>query len=446
MRRKLMDDLIRWKSDPERLPLLLEGARQVGKTFLLKEFGRENYQNTAYVNFQIPAEGIPEIFEGTIEPDRIISLLELALNMEIKPGKTLIVFDEIQEAPRALESLKYFAENAPEYHIAGSGSLLGIFLHKGTSYPVGKVNHLRLEPMDFGEFLLAKGEEKLVAAYRKPDFDLPFRERLLDAFREYCFTGGMPKVVGDWVEKGNYDNVNRIQSEILADYRGDFSKHTDEGTAIRIRQVFDQLPAQFAKNTGKFLYGAVKSSARAREYELALEWLQDAGIVRRVQRVERGDRIPLKSTVDSACFKLYFLDVGLFRQLADIPSDVMIKKSAIFDVFNGLIAEQYVLQQLASHRMYYWSSGATSEVDFVTQVGGRILPIEVKSGENVKAKSLRVFREKYRSELALRFSLKDMEYRDGLLNIPLYYSFLFEEILALSADENKLARFSRARD
>ncbi|MDR1197121.1 MAG: AAA family ATPase [Candidatus Nomurabacteria bacterium] len=430
MKRKLMDELKKWKVSKDRKPLLMKGARQVGKTYLLQEFGRNEYDSVAYINFQKPPAEIVEIFNGTIRPERIISNLEIALNMEIVPGKTLIIFDEVQDVPRALESLKYFAEDAPEYHIVSSGSLLGIFLHKDTSFPVGMVNHLRLEPMDFEEFLIAKGEERLVKAlHKESSTSLPFREKLVDAFREYCFVGGMPRLVSDWVENGNYNNVGQLQDEILNDYRGDFSKHTDDMMAMRIRQVFDSLPAQFAKKNDKFVYGVAKAGARAREYELAIEWLVDAGIVRRVVKVERGDKIPLKAYQDRSTFKLYFVDIGLFCRLSEIPSDVIIKKEAIFNEFNGLIAEQFVLQQLADHTLYYWTSQSESEVDFVMQFENQVIPVEVKSGTNVKAKSLKVYREKYQPTLAIRFSLLDLVFNDGLLNIPLYYSFLFDSLL-----------------
>jgi predicted AAA+ superfamily ATPase len=429
MKRKLMKNLLQWRENSNRLPLLLEGARQVGKTYLLQEFGEKYYRNVAYINFLRPSPEIKQIFDGELDPKRIITQLEILLQMEISPAETLIIFDEVQETPRALESLKFFAEDAPEYHIASSGSLLGIFLHKGTSFPVGKVQRLKLQPMDFEEFLLAKGQSRLVRELKTLTFELSFSDKLLDAFREYCFTGGMPRVVSDWVQTGNYYNVGAIQSDILDDYRGDFSKHTDEATAIRIRQIFDRLPDQFAKKSDKFVYGVVKDGARAREYEMAIEWLVDAGIVRRVYEVKRGDKLPLKAYVQPSAFKLYFVDVGLFRQLADIPSDVVMKKTAIFDDFNGLMAEQFVLQQLADYTLYYWTSKSESEVDFVGQFGSRIVPIEVKSGENVKAKSLRAYRDKYQPELSVRFSLKTLEYNDGLLNIPLYYAFLFTDLL-----------------
>ncbi len=337
--------------------------------------------------------------------------------------------------PRALESLKYFYEEAPEYHVAVAGSLLGIFLHQETSFPVGKVDMLRLEPMSFGEFLKAKGEEQIVEHLLEQPADTIFRTTLGDLFREYMFVGGMPEVVRSWVEEQDVARVDEIQERILLSYQSDLSKHPkDDRMAVRIRQVFDSLPSQFAKNNDKFVYGVVKEGARAREYEMAIEWLIDAGLVRRVFRVEAGDRLPLKAYVDRSAFKLYFLDVGLFRKLAGIPSSVVIQKDAIFDQFNGLMAEQFVLQELQTQgrqEMLYWANDATAKVDFVTQVGERIVPIEVKSGENVKAKSLMVYREKYEPELAVRFSMKDLKMDMGLLNIPLFESFLWRKLMGM---------------
>jgi predicted AAA+ superfamily ATPase len=429
MKRKMMKQLAEWRDSDRRKPLLLEGARQVGKTYLLKQFGERYYDNTIYVNLQNPAAEIVELFNGSIKPQRIISSLELMYDTEITPGKTLLIFDEAQEVPRAMTALKYFYEDAPEYHVAMAGSLLGIFLHQDTSFPVGKVDTFRLEPLDFEEFLWASGRERLTLAMKKSPDDHKFNEILSDLHKEYLFTGGMPESVASWVADHNVETIDGVQESIIMNFRADFSKHTDETTAVRIRQIFDSLPAQFAKSNDKFVYGTAKSGARARDYELAIEWLVDAGIVRRVAKVTRGDKIPLKAYENRQSFKLYFVDVGLFRHLAGIPSSVIMEKNAIFDEFNGLIAEQFVLQQLADRQLFYWTSGAQSEVDFVAQIDERIIPIEVKSGENVKAKSLKVYREKYAPELSIRFSLLSREVNNGLLNIPLYEIFMFGTIL-----------------
>ena len=288
MERRLMSQLLAWKESKNRKPLILEGARQVGKTWLLKEFGKRYFKKVAYVNFQNPSREITELFDGSIEPRRIVGMLELYLDMKISAKDTLLFFDEVQEVPRALTSLKYFCEDAPEYYVVTAGSLLGIFLHKGTSFPVGKVDSLRLEPLDFEEFIWANGREKMLDYIKENLFENQFKEIFYDLFKYYLFTGGMPAVVADWTETHDFDNVKINQEKILNNYRSDFSKYPDHTSAVRIRQIFESLPAQFAKKNDKFLYGTVKTGARAREYELAIEWLLDAGIVRRVNNVKVG--------------------------------------------------------------------------------------------------------------------------------------------------------------
>lgn len=430
MKRKILEKLVDWKNSVDRKPLILEGARQVGKTYLLKEiFGKENYENVLYLNLQNPSPEILELFEGSIDPQRLVSQLELLFHMDIIAGKTLIFLDEIQGVPRALTSLKYFYEDMPEQHVVAAGSLLGIFLHPDASFPVGKVDTLRLEPMDFEEFLWARGEEDLTKHMLEEPADVVFRSKLIDLLREYLFVGGMPEVVKEWVEHHDIMRAENAQRRILMDYTRDFSKHADGTLAARIRLVFESLPAQFAKASEKFVYGVVKEGARARDYELAIEWLVDAGIVRRVYRVQRGDKTPLKAYTDRSAFKLYFLDIGLFRCLAGIAPKLSFQKDAIFEEFNGLMAEQFVLQELSGQELFYWSNDATAEVDFVGQFGAKIVPIEVKSGENVHAKSLKVYREAYRPELVVRMSMKGLEFNDGLLNIPLYESFVAREMI-----------------
>ena len=435
MERRLMSQLLAWKESKNRKPLILKGARQVGKTWLLKEFGKRYFKKVAYVNFQNPSREIMELFDGSIEPHRIVGMLELYLDIKISATDTLLFFDELQEVPRALTSLKYFCEDAPEYYVVSAGSLLGIFLHKDTSFPVGKVDSLRLEPLDFEEFILANGREKMLDYIKENPFENQFKEIFYDLFKYYLFTGGMPAVVADWIKTHDFDNVKINQERILNNYRNDFSKYADHTSAIRIRQVFESLPAQFAKKNDKFLYRTVKTGARAREYELAVEWLLDAGIIRRVNNVKVGDKIPLKAYSDPSAFKLYFVDIGLFRYLADIPVEVIQNKDTIFDEFNGLLTEQFVLQQLAQHNLFYWTGGEASKVDFVIQYGSEIIPIEVKSGTNVKAKSLKLFREAYLPKISIRFSLKNTRLDNGLLNISLYNIFLCEQLLNYSSDE-----------
>lgn len=433
MEREILQQLITWQSSPNRRPLLLEGARQTGKTFLLKDlFGHHYYENIAYLNLQNPAPEIKELFDGSIEPRRIISQLEILLHQDISPEKTLIIFDEVQEVPRALTSLKYFYEEAPEYHIVVAGSLLGVFLHQSSSFPVGKVDILRLEPLNFREFLWARGEKKLTKHLEQEPTDHLFREKLIDLMREYFFTGGMPDVVKDWIENQDIGRAEGIQRRILMDYMRDFGKYADPTLALRIRQVFESLPSQFAKRHEKFTYGLIKTGARAREYETAISWLTDAGIIRPVQRVKCGNRLPLKAFADPSSFKLFFLDIGLFRCFAEIPSSTIFQQNGIFNELGGLMAEQFVLQEFAgtTSPLFYWSNDATAEVDFVQQYHDWIIPIEVKSGENVHAKSLKLYRERYSPHLSVRFSLKDLTTQDGLMNIPLYKIFLKDQLLS----------------
>jgi len=409
---------------------MLEGARQVGKTYLLETaFGGGYFDNVLKVNLQNPSKQVKELFDGSIEPRRIIANLEILYNTKINPNKTLLFFDEVQEVPRAITALKYFYEDAPEYHVVVAGSLLGVFLREQSPFPVGKVTTLRLEPMDFEEFLWANNREKITDSIKADHDNRLFDELLLDLFREYLVVGGMPEAVKNWVTHHDLEQIKTIHDSIIGDYVRDFRKYTDETLATRIRQVFDALPNQFAKSSDKFLYGTIKDGARARDYELAIEWLVNAGIVRRIYNVSRGDKLPLKAYADRAAFKLYFLDSGLFRQLAEISPSVILDKNAIFDEFNGLLAEQFVLQQLSPRTAYYWTGSTTAEVDFVIQDDMRIVPIEVKGGENVKAKSLRTYRDNYHPKLAVRFSLLNLKYNDGLLNIPLFYSFAFDELL-----------------
>ncbi|MBQ9180838.1 ATP-binding protein [Candidatus Saccharibacteria bacterium] len=435
MERDLYQDLLKWQTSSTRKPLLLTGARQVGKTYLLKEFGRREYKDTVYLNLDSDKVRFEAIFADSIAPSTIIPRLEAIIGHKINPATTLIIFDEVQEIPRALTSLKYFCEDAPEYHVVASGSFLGIAMHQGTSFPVGKVNNLTLEPLSFREYLRATDGGRFLNIINDKDSLKIFGDRLLDYFREYLIVGGMPEAVATWLTTRDYAEVNKVQNAILLAYLDDISKYTDPTTAMRIRQVWNSLPAQFAKRNEKFMFNTIKESARAREYELAVQWLVDCRIVRKVELVKTGDKFPLKFYTDISSFKLYFLDVGLFRHLVGVTTDMVLDNEAVFREFNGFFAEQYVLQQLSpKYPMFYWSSGATAEVDFVTTMENFIVPIEVKSGTNVKAKSLRTFRDQYHPHLSVRFSILPLEYNDGLLNLPIYLAGLtdgyFEEYLA----------------
>lgn len=444
MQRKLLEQLLAWKNSNKRLPLLLEGARQVGKTYLLKTlFGEKYFQNVVYVNFERTDIELVALFEGNIEPHRIINYLSLKFNTQISESDTLIIFDEIQEVPRALTSLKYFAEDTPEYYIVATGSLLGIALHSGTSFPVGKVNRYRLYPMDFEEFCWANNMQNqteeahnAIKLLRKPLITSGFK----DVFQQYLAIGGMPAAVSEWIENKNLNTIEMILKNILADYKDDFSKHTSNAESRKIGNLWQSVPHQFAKEKHKFIYKTIEPSARGREYAFALDWLLDAGLIYKINLTARGDKLPLSFYSNNSDFKIYALDVGLLRQLASLPASVVVGDRNIWSNFGGAFAENFILQQLRSlgfDETYYWASNTDnanqpkgeSELDFIVSDEKEIIPIEVKSGEQVKGQSLRVFRKKYSPKICIRFSLKSLEYNEGLLNIPLYYSFLFADLI-----------------
>ena len=445
MQRKLLQELLTWKNNEKRKPLLLEGARQVGKTYLLETlFGKVYYNNVIRVNFEKADSELLALFDGNIEPQRIINYLSLKYNVSIAPNNTLIIFDEIQESPRALTSLKYFAEDAPEYPIAATGSLLGIALHSGTSFPVGKIDRLRLYPMDLEEFYWAfdmrnqtNEAHEAIENMRSPLIASDFK----DIFQQYLAIGGMPAAINEWVESKNISRVELILKNILADYKDDFSKHTANVESRKIANLWRSIPQQFAKENHKFTYKTVEPSARGRDYAFALDWLLDAGLIYKINLTAHGDKLPLSFYADNTDFKIYTLDVGLLRQLAGLPMSIVMGDDNIWSNFGGAFVEQFVLQQLRSlglDEAYYWAGNAgnptqpkgKSELDFLVSTDNIIIPIEVKSGEQVKGQSLRVFRNKYKPDLCIRFSLKGLEYNEGLLNIPLYYSFLFNDLIA----------------
>lgn len=447
MKRELMQQLVAWQGSAKRKPLILEGARQVGKTYLLQAFGRECYKNTVYVNFDRLNPDIVELFSGAIEPKRIIDFLSIKYSVAIEPESTLIIFDEIQELPRALASLKYFTEDAPEYHIVAAGSLLGVSLHSGTSFPVGKVDFLRLEPMSLEEFGWAAGlEEKINYTQKDPEKNIGFTDEFKDIFRQYLVVGGMPEAVLEWLDTKDMQRVDVILQSILSSYGNDFSKYTNPTQSERIRHIWQSIPSQFAKESRRFVYGVAKPGARAREYELSIGWLVDAGLVRKIYAVSRGDKLPLSAYKDTQAFKLYLLDVGLLRALAGLSSGDLVNSNDMFGQFGGLFAEQFVLQQLSEHTLYYWTSGSQSELDFIVQANGKIIPIEVKSGENVKAKSLRVYRDRYKPSLAVRFSMKPLERNNGLINIPLYQAWLFKSQISHATKGNLHSRGYRVEE
>ena len=426
MYRKIINDLKKWKDKKERHPLILKGARQVGKTWILQEFGKEFFDDVLYINFE-NENNLSDLFEGSIEPNRIIEYLSAIHHKKIVPEKTLIIFDEIQELPRALTSLKYFAEQAPQYAICCAGSLLGVFLHNEVSFPVGKVDFLELQPLDFEEFLIANNENELIEIIRKNKMlQLPeiFIEKLKDYLKKYFIIGGMPRAVRTWIEEKDFEKVENIQKDILEAYERDFSKHTDNNTATKIEYVWKSIPSQLAKENRKFIYGVIKDGARAREYENAINWLESTGLIRIVNRVKCGDKLPLKAYEDLKAFKIYLLDIGLLRVLCELDYETIINKDTIYNEFNGLLTEQFVIQELKNinkiNTVYYWTNEYTSEVDFVFSYKNLIIPVEAKSGINVKSQSLKIFMNEYNTKLAVRYSLLNLKKDDNKLNIPLY--------------------------
>lgn len=424
MKRNLMKSLKEWKNSPYRKPLILSGARQVGKTWLMKEFGRTEYTNTVYVNFDqdINAAGL---FEGSINPDRIILGLRALSGMEIDPDNTLIIFDEVQEAPRALSSLKYFCEEAPQYSIIAAGSLLGVALHAGTSFPVGKVDRMHLYPLNFQEFLYAMGEDAAAEILQTKDQRMitVLREKLSDLLRQYYYVGGMPEAVNYYKDNKEFAGVRQIQKNLLAYYQQDFSKHAEPRLTERLNLVWSSIPAQLAKENRKFIYGQVRQGARAKDFELAIQWLSDCGLIHVIHRVTKPG-YPLKAYEDLNAFKIYLLDVGLLGAMADLSSNTIVEGNRIFTEFKGALAEQYVLQELIAedhlNPMYYSAENSRMEIDFIVQKGDEVIPIEVKAEENLRAKSLRSYCEKYKPKTAVRFSMSDYREQDWMVNVPLY--------------------------
>lgn len=437
MQRQLLESLIQWKGSLDRKPLIIRGARQVGKTWLLKEFGKTNYKNFAYVNFEI-AKSLHSIFESGFEVDKLIMALEIETGVKIAADLTLIILDEIQECEAALTSLKYFQENANQYHIVAAGSLLGVALHKNRSFPVGKVDFLDLHPLSFLEFLDAMNEHQLLDLLQKKNWDLitGFKVKYIDLLKQYYYVGGMPEAVLTFINQKDFKKVREKQLSILAAYEQDFSKHAPNDIVPRIRLVWQSLPSQLAKENRKFIYGNLKNGARAREFELAIEWLSDAGIVHKVSRCNRP-AMPLVAYAVLSDFKLYLLDVGLLAAMGNIDIQTFIAEQSLFEEFKGALAEQYVLQQLKSVEhlpIYYWTAErATAEVDFIVQFQDRIIPIEVKAAENLKAKSLKTYQQKFNPEICIRTSLSDYRKENWLINLPLYACMNFMDNRSLVA-------------
>lgn len=424
MYRMAMENLLAWKQSRRRKPLIIEGARQVGKTWLMKEFGRQAYGDTVYINFDSNAR-MAELFASDLDTKRLVLGLELYAGRKIDPEKALLILDEVQEVPRALAALKYFCEDAPQYHIVCAGSLLGIALHRGTSFPVGKVDFLKLYPLSFQEFLMAIGKKQFSELLDQQDFSMitNFRETYADALKQYYFVGGMPEAVESFAENQDFNEVRQIQKRILAAYEQDFSKHAPNEVVPRLRMLWNSIPAQLAKENKKFIYGLVREGARAKDYETALLWLSDCGLVHRVSRVN-APGIPLRAYEDMKAFKLFVLDVGLLGCMTGLHQRTLLDGNALFVEFKGALTEQYVCQQLKTladlELCYYTNDRGSCEVDFVVDTGGRVMPLEVKAETNLRAKSLKTYREKFSPELAIRTSMADYRKEDGLVNLPLY--------------------------
>ena len=433
MYRIAMEKLLKWKQSRYRKPLIIEGARQVGKTWLMKEFGRQSYADTVYINFDSNSR-MAELFASDLDTERLIIGLELYAGHKIDPDNSLLIFDEVQEVPRALASLKYFCENAPQYHIICAGSLLGIALHQGTSFPVGKVDFLKLYPLSFKEFLMATGKERFAELLDKQDFQMikAFKQTYIDALKHYYFVGGMPEAVQIFAENKDFNEVRNIQKRILAAYEQDFSKHAPNEIVPRLRMLWNSIPSQLAKENKKFIYGLIREGARAKDYETALMWLSDCGLVHKVSRINTAN-IPLKAYEDLKAFKLFLVDVGLLGCMTGLRQHTLLDGNDLFVEFKGALTEQYVCQQLKTiediNVYYYTNDRGSCEVDFVIDTGEKIIPLEVKAEVNLRAKSLKTYQEKFHPEISIRTSMSDYQENGWLTNLPLY---AIEQIHAIS--------------
>lgn len=432
MYRIAIEKLFKWKGSKYRKPLIIEGARQVGKTWLMKEFGRQAYQDTVYVNFDSNSK-MAELFASDLNTDRLIMGLELYAGRKIDPDNTLLIFDEVQEVPRALTSLKYFCENAPQFHIVCAGSLLGIALHQGTSFPVGKVDFLKLYPLSFKEFLMAIDKERFAQLLDAKDFEMitAFKKTYIEALKQYFFVGGMPEAVRNFAENKDFNEVRGIQKRILTAYEQDFSKHAPNDIVPRLRMLWNSIPSQLAKENKKFIYGLIREGARAKDYEMALMWLSDCGLIHKVSRVNTPG-IPLRAYEDLKAFKLFFVDVGLLGCLAGLSQHSLLDGHDLFVEFKGALTEQYVCQQLKTleelHVYYFTNDRGSCEIDFVVYTGQSIVPLEVKAEVNLRAKSLKIYQEKFSPEIAIRTSMADYKKEEWLVNLPLYAIDQFKDV------------------
>ena len=424
MIRDKLEELQSWKTSLNRKPMVIRGARQTGKTWLMKEFGKTSFRNSIYINFE-ETLNLQSLFRDDFNITRIITALQIYSQTLITPEETLIIFDEIQSAEKGLTSLKYFCENAPQYFIVAAGSLLGMALHNDTSFPVGKVSFLDLRPMSFSEFLSAIGEKGLAEIISQQNWEVIalFHNKLTEYLRYYLYVGGMPEVVGLFADTRDWEKVRQTQFQILHSYEGDFSKHAPREIVPRIRMVWQSIPAQLAKENKKFIFGVLREGARARDFELAIQWLVDCGLLLKSYRVSKP-YLPLIAYQDLSVFKLFLHDVGLLGAMAGIDVRSLIQGNSVFTEFKGALTEQYIMQQLRlgnDRYIGYWTNErSTSEVDFIVQDQGEVFPVEVKSGENLRSKSFRLFCEKFKPGKAIRSSLTPYKKEEWMINVPLY--------------------------
>lgn len=422
MKRLFIDELQKWKSAVNRKPLIIQGARQVGKTWIMKEFGKLYFENVVYINFESSLR-LQSVFLNDFDINRIISIFEIETGISIIPQTTLIILDEIQEAEKGLTALKYFNENAAEYFVIAAGSLLGVSLQKNNTFPVGKVDFLNLYPLSFEEFLINSNEIALLNAIKDKKWNIiePFHEKIIDYLRLYYFIGGMPEVLNTYIETKNFEQIRTIQKNLLLGYENDFSKYAPIEIVPKIRMVWQSVLGQLAKENKKFIYGQIKKGARAKEFEVAINWLTNAGMIIKCMKINRPI-IPIKTYADYDVFKLYLLDIGLLNAMANISQHILLNKNQILIEFKGALTEQFVCQELKlNHELFYWTAeNATAEIDFIIQNGQEIKPIEVKAEENLKAKSLKVFVEKFENKNAIRTSMSKYRKENWLENLPLY--------------------------
>ena len=425
MERNVMKELLLWKDKANRKPLILQGARQVGKTWIMKEFGKEAFEYTAYINMD-NNDRMRMTFDRDFDISRIIEELGIESGTKMVPGKTLIIMDEVQEVPKAISSLKYFCENAPEYHVIVAGSLLGVAMHRGISYPVGKVDLLSMYPMTFVEFLNAVGEQELAAQISDYESDVHtvFADKYVSLLKKYYYIGGMPEVVKSYIDEKDYSLVRKIQNAILQLYEQDFGKHIDNKTELeRTRMVWNSIPMQLSKENKKFFFGKIKKGARSADYEISIQWLIDCGLLNKVHCVNKPG-MPLRAYKEFSAYKLFMVDVGLLGAMSNLDSRSILEGNEIFTEFKGALTEQYVHQQLVSSTdlelFYYSNQSSTNEIDFLTQIESYIIPIEVKAEENLNSKSLKAYVDKYSPDKSVRFSMKNYVEQDWLINMPLW--------------------------